>query len=156
MKSIALLFTASGTALPAGRQRNARPTGKKVEAPSGKRAQATLAAILALLLGLAPVHLEATPAAGVPEMNADYVDRTPESTAGCDSYSYHVVTSGGGSRLRVGLDLVLDYRADGSIHPNADVGRSRHAVPALFTRFLAGDEKATKRPSGTGADHMGP
>lgn len=41
----------------------------------------------------------------------------------CPTFRYELTTAGGASRLRIGFDLVLDYRRDGTIHPDADDGR---------------------------------
>ena len=42
----------------------------------------------------------------------------------CTNCEFKLETGDGGARLRVGLDLVLENRADGSIHPDAGAGRS--------------------------------
>lgn len=41
----------------------------------------------------------------------------------CPTFEYELTTAGGASRLRIGFDLILDYRSDGTIHPDADSGR---------------------------------
>jgi hypothetical protein len=65
--------------------------------------------------------------------DGDYVDTTTTPELGQDSYTYRLVTQNGGSRLRVALTLVPDYRrnADGTVyeedkdrlHPNSSSGR---------------------------------
>lgn len=56
--------------------------------------------------------------------DGEYVDTSDESPQGCESYEYRVVASDGGARLRVALDPALDYRGDGSIHPDGSTGRA--------------------------------
>jgi len=62
-----------------------------------------------------------------------YVDTTTDPKLGRESYTYKLVTQDGGSRLRVALDLLPDYRrnADGTVsefeagvHPDLNSGRT--------------------------------